>query len=403
MILVTGATGNVGKLVVKALVGEGAKVRALARNEQKANDLFGGLEVEIVRGDFDDPASIRRAVTDVEAIFLLCPVHRRQAQWNRTVIDAALNAGIEHIVRFSGITARPDALSELQRLHAVSDQDLMSSGMRYTILQSNSFYQNLFWSAGLIRAKGRFELPMGHARQSLVDLEDLVTVAVHALLGKEMPSQVLVVTGPEALSYHDVADRLSQVIGSPVKYEPVAWQFARDAMISAGMPEWNATVVVDFRRMVAAGECAEITDVVKAITQREPRQFDLFAEKYKNEFLPVAQVAATAAPRDARYHFLDHLATVLRDEPHRTAGMTATYQFVISGQRGGNFYVRIVDGIVEVGEGYQDDNHITIKMADEDYIAMATKEKSGPELFMSGKMKVSGDPMLGMKAEKIFG
>lgn len=105
--------------------------------------------------------------------------------------------------------------------------------------------------------------------------------------------------------------------------------------------------------------------------------------------------------RSARDCFA-HLARMLESEPHRTAGVTATYQFEIDGPRGGNFYVEIINGDAKVGEGSHGNPSVTIGMIDDDYIAMCTKQISGSELFIMGRMRVRGDASLGMKAEKMF-
>jgi uncharacterized protein YbjT (DUF2867 family)/putative sterol carrier protein len=390
--------------VIQALLDAGAPVRAMVRNESKARSLFGGTALEIVHGEFSDPAAVKRAFAGIERVFLLCPVHKLQVDWNYDLIGAAKRAGVRHVVRFSGIGARADALSELQRMHAVSDRALIDSGIGYTILQSNSFYQNLFWSAGLIKAKGIFQLPMSDARQSLVDLADTAAVAACALLDDKPANAVHVITGPEALSYYDVADTISHVTGAAVEYRPISWQEARDGMIRAGMPEWNAGVVVDFRRMVANGECSVVTRVVEQVTGRKPIPFEDFIGSNVEAFRPHIQAKpdpSASEGKTARDHFHE-LGEVLENEPHRTAGMTATYQFEIAGSRGGSFYVQIVDGKATVREGVAEDPNITIGMLDDDYIAMASKQISGPELFMMGKMKVKGDATLGMKAEKMF-
>ncbi len=96
------------------------------------------------------------------------------------------------------------------------------------------------------------------------------------------------------------------------------------------------------------------------------------------------------------------LAKLLECEPQRTAGVTATYQFEIDGPKGGNFYVEIINGRAHVGEGIRPAASITIGMSDDDYIAMSSKQISGSELFMMGRMRVRGDASLGMKAERMF-
>ena len=268
MILVIGATGTNGREVVQRLAGAGHRVRALVRNPAKADGLR-LANIELAQGDLDDPASLDRAFGGVSRAFVVTAVDQRAVGWFRNAFDAAKRAGTPHVVKFSGLGAGV-ADSELLRQHAESDAMLQSSGLPYTMLRPNSFFQNMLWSAGTIKEHGAFYLPMRDGRQSLVDVRDIAAVAVKVLTEQGHEGQVYEITGPESLSYADVAATLSWVRGKPVKYVDVPPEAARESMLKAGMPKWNAEAVTELYGAFATGQFGYTTDTVERITGQPP-------------------------------------------------------------------------------------------------------------------------------------
>jgi uncharacterized protein YbjT (DUF2867 family) len=283
MILVVGATGTNGREVVRRLVAAGQRVRAMVRNLSKAADLP-SENVELVQGDLESPGSLDAALAGVERAFFVSAVDRRYIGWFGNLLAAAQRSGSPHIVKFSGMGARTDSPAEILRQHGETDEALIDSGLRYTILRPNSFYQNMLWSAGTIKDHGVFYLPMGNARQSLVDVRDIAAVSVQALTGTGHEGKTYDITGPESLSYHEVADKLSAVLGRSIRYVDVTPEIALDSMLKAGMPEWNARAVTELYGIFAAGEAAGTTDTVQQITGRAPIAFDQFARDYSVAF-----------------------------------------------------------------------------------------------------------------------
>src|ERR1043166_8543812 len=136
MILITGATGTNGRELIQQLTIAGQRVRAMVRDPKKATELQGN-NVEIVAGDFSNPASVEDALRGAEKAFLLTPVAEGFADWQRNFIAAAQRAKIRHLVKFSGMGATRDSGSELMRMHAETDELLRKSGVPFTILQPN--------------------------------------------------------------------------------------------------------------------------------------------------------------------------------------------------------------------------------------------------------------------------
>jgi len=283
MRLVVGATGTNGREVVQQLAREGVAVRALVRNVEKAADLS-GPNVTLAQGDLDNPPSLDAALAGVERALFIAPVDARYVGWFRTFLDAALRARTPHIVKFSGMTADPESPSEILRQHGETDRMLAESGLGYTILRPNSFYQNMLWSSRSIRQQGAFYSPSKGARQSLVDVRDIAAVAVRALTADGHLGQTYELTGPESLSYHDVAATLSRVLDKPVQYVDVPPDAARQSMLQAGLPEWNATAVVELLTHFITGAGARTTDTIERLTGAKPVSFEQFARDHAAAF-----------------------------------------------------------------------------------------------------------------------
>jgi uncharacterized protein YbjT (DUF2867 family) len=283
MILVVGATGTNGREVVQQLVAGGAKVRAMVRNPSRAPDLATG-SVEVVAGDLDQPSTLAETLKGVDRAFFVSGVDPRYPQFFRNFLGAAVQSGSPQIVKLSGLGADRESSVELLRQHGQTDDDLAASGLRFTILRPNSFFQNLLWSVGTIKDHGAFYLPVGSARQSLVDVRDIAAVAALALTSAGHQGKIYEITGPRSLTYGEVAEALSSVLGKPVRYVDVPPAAALEAMLSAGTPEWNARAVVELYGEFAAGHAAQTTDTVERLLGRPPLTIEQFARDHASAF-----------------------------------------------------------------------------------------------------------------------
>lgn len=278
-ILVTGATGTTGAEVVRQLTAAGHTVRVLVHNAEAAKKLP-QKNVEIAKGDYDDAANLAQAFKGIESVYALTPVNPKQVVWMRDLIDAAKRAGVKRFVKQSGMTAGPDSPSALIRDHGQSDDYLRKSGLSYTILRPNSFMQNLFWSIDSIKHQGAFYQPTGEAKQSVIDVADVAAVAVKALTEKGHENKIYALTGPESLTYHQMAEKIGRVIGKPVRYVPVPPEAAEKSMTDSGMPAWLAHNVAEFFGSVATGAYAGTTGDVERVLGRPPTTFDQFIARH---------------------------------------------------------------------------------------------------------------------------
>ena len=285
MILITGATGNNGRELVRQLAAAGQHVRALVRNPAKAAELK-DPNVELAVGDFDQPATLDAALRGVEKAFLLTPVAEHFVEWQRAFIEAAQRAEVKHLVKFSGMGADSNVKAELLRLHNETDNLLRKSGVPFTILQPNSFHQNILSSADTIKTQGAFYWPLKNAAQSTVDIRDVNAIAARVFTSPGHEGNTYVITGPEALTFQQAAEKLSAVLGRDIQYVDVPLSAAADGMRKSGMPEWNVHAVSELLGYFASGAAAAVTDSVPRLLGRPAISFEQFVQDHRAAFLP---------------------------------------------------------------------------------------------------------------------
>jgi len=284
MILITGATGNNGQELVRQLTALGQRVRAFVRNPAEAAHLKRS-NIELAVGDFDQSETLDVALQGVEKAFLLTPVAERSVHWQTTFIEAARRARVKHVVKFSGIGADSRTAPELLRLHGETDDRLRSSGVPFTILRPNSFHQNILSSADSIKAQGVFYLPLRNAAQSTVDIRDISAVAAKIFTSSGHEGKTYVITGPEALTFHQVAEKLSSVLGRNIHYVDVPLSAAADGMRKSGMAEWDIRAVTELLGYFATGAAATVTDTIPRLLGRPAISFEQFTKDQRAAFL----------------------------------------------------------------------------------------------------------------------
>jgi len=282
-VLVTGAAGNVGGHVVRELRARGASVRAFVRDPGRATERF-GPDVEPAVGDLDDPATVRRAMRGVDAVFVTTANGPRQVAQECTVVDAAAAAWVRRIVKLSAIGAEPGSPAPFADAHGRIEQHLAASAVPSVVLRSGFFMSNLLADAAMIRATGRLVAPAAGARIAMVDPRDVASVAATVLLGDRHDGRTYRLTGPVAVTYADLAASLSNVTGRPVTFVPVPDDVARAGMLGAGLPEWLADALVALYGRLRAGVAAEVTADVQRLTGRAPRTFADFARDHAAAF-----------------------------------------------------------------------------------------------------------------------
>lgn len=278
MIVVTGATGQIGSEVVRQLAEKGEKVRPLIRDPKKAAPLS-HENVMFVMGDLSDPKSLDAAFKGAKKLFLLSNGDPKQVELQHNAIEAAKRAGIEHVVKLSAMGASKETPVNLGRWHAQTEEELKQSGMKWTILQPHYFMQNMVMMAGSIKGQGTLYAPLKDGKIAMVDVRDIAAMAVATLTEPGHEGQTYVITGGEALSFEEAARQLGEATGKPVKYVDIPPEDARKAMLGMGMPEWMVNDMMALYGFFAAGHGAATTDVVQKVGKAPPRTFAQFAKE----------------------------------------------------------------------------------------------------------------------------
>jgi uncharacterized protein YbjT (DUF2867 family) len=284
MILVTGATGTVGRELVKQLAAKGVPVRALARSPQKAADLS-AANVEIVTGDLSDAASLDTALRGVDRVFLNSSADPQMGQLQGNAIGAATRAGVQHLVKMSAMGTSPDSPIGITRWHAEIEKMASRSGITCTFLHPTFFMQNLLMYATSIKAEGVFHATNRDGKAAMVDARDIATVAAAVLTEDAHGGKTYPITGPTAFSYGDAAAILSEALGKPVLYVDVPPDAARQQLLGAGMPEWLVDDLLKLSEVFAGGHAAKVLTTVRDVAKVEPRDFSEFAGDYASVFM----------------------------------------------------------------------------------------------------------------------
>ncbi|MGW0878986.1 NAD(P)H-binding protein [Streptomyces sp. NPDC002671] len=286
MIVVTGATGTVGSQVVRGLRERGEAVRALVR--AKTAPPAGWDEgVERVVADFADPDSLDAALAGADAVYLLVAVHPEMDGHERNVIDAAVRGGRSPRIVLhgaAGLEQRPDGV-RFVGAHVAGLDHLKASGLPWTVLAPNGFFQNFLGMADAVRS-GTLAVPGGAGAVSYVDARDVAAAAVEVLTTEGHEGSVYTLTGPAALTHAEIAARLGTAAGREVAYASPAPEAALAGMLGAGWDPWRAEGMVELYGLYAAGRAAAVSPDVEKLTGRPARSFAEFATEFAAGFRP---------------------------------------------------------------------------------------------------------------------
>ncbi|MEV5527639.1 NmrA family NAD(P)-binding protein [Streptomyces prunicolor] len=269
MILVTGASGNVGSEAARLLGAQHQPTRALVRDAARAPR----ADVEIVTGDFERPDTLDAAMRGIETVILVSPAIPAQ---EIAVIASAVREGVRHIIKITS-KASDDSPVERRRGQARIEAYLETSGLSYTLLRANAYMQNLLALAPMIKQSDRFVMSAGGGQVGMIDTRDVAaTAATVAAEATVHAGRTYWLTGPDLITYNDVAKELSDALGYEIEYRRTTPAEHRAAMIQAGLPETVATSNAQAFGLIAEGDAAWLSDEVAAITGAAPRSLRTF-------------------------------------------------------------------------------------------------------------------------------
>ena len=231
-VLVTGATGNVASILIPTLLQSGQQVRALVHEELKAQPLR-DAGAEVVIGDLDRPETLDAAVAGVDKIYLLTDNRPNGGQHGINLIDAVKRSGGRpHIVRHGMFG---DSRSRIHSLHDQVEAALAESGLPVTTLRPTFFMQNTLAGAQTVASAGQLYFAMDDAKLAMIDIRDIAECAAAVLTSDDHVGESYVLTGPQAVSFHDVANALSGALDKPVTYISVPNEAVVQSMTEMGL------------------------------------------------------------------------------------------------------------------------------------------------------------------------
>jgi uncharacterized protein YbjT (DUF2867 family) len=280
-ILVTGGTGAVGSILVKALMDKGAEVTVMTSNSDKIADLPNG--VGGVVANFNNSESIETAFSGYDSLFLLNTVSPQESSQGLAGVEAAKKSGIKKIVYMSVFH-----VEELKNIpHFGSkipiEDAVINSGIPFVILRPNNFFQNDYWFVEVIKDYKTYPQPMGRKGTTRVDIRDIADAAVKALTSSDFDNNIYPINGPEQLKGEDMARVFSDVLGEDIGFmgnDLEAWGKANEAFMPKEMIE---DMQIMYKHFDEKGFSANDEDMKKQkeILGDEPRNFADFAREMK--------------------------------------------------------------------------------------------------------------------------
>ena len=286
MILITGATGRTGGQTARDLAARGVPVRALVRDAAKAAPLA-AAGVELAIGDAGDAASVRAALRGVRKVAVILPNGERQLEFEKQLVDLAAEARVAHIVKISSMESLPTAHNPTHRMHWESEAHIRATGIPWTMVRPSFYMQNFLANAYTIKTEGRFYYPFGDTgAATLADSRDAGAFAAHCLSTSGHEGQSYDVTGPDKLTFHEVAETFSRELGRKVEYvpqDPAAYKAHLGRFLAS---RWHLDAVCGIFAEIAAGYVVDPTDTFQRVLGRPATTLAQFVREHRAVFTP---------------------------------------------------------------------------------------------------------------------
>ncbi|MCH2144087.1 MAG: NAD(P)H-binding protein [Phycisphaerales bacterium] len=286
-ILVIGATGLFGSRLCPILAGSGHHVLAMTRSPETAKDLT-AFDITGVVGDLDDPETLREHMMLSDRVFIASPIHPELGRREADAIRMAEACGVEQVVKIHGAVRHDDDL--LERQHEIAINALRESNLHWTLISPQTVMEtNLLAQMESIQYLGQMIGAAGDGRVGMVAAEDCAEAAAVALTCDPplLDERDLVITGPESLTYEEIAGLLSEVIGRRIQYTDFEEQEFRQLLVDFGMPEEDIElqVLCHFREM-RRGHAGLVTDTFEWLTGSRPLSVREWAHEHRRAFIP---------------------------------------------------------------------------------------------------------------------
>ncbi len=282
MILVTGATGNIGSELVEQLVRKGEALRVVTRDPKKVAHL--DARIERVIGDLSEEETIKRAVKGVDSIFMFPLLYDQNHKSNRALLKSAKEAGVAKVVMLSSMgAARAD--NEIGRLHREKEELVESSGIPWTLLRPGSFMTNTYQWLPMIKHQNKVFNPTGDGKVAPISPRDIAAVAVTALTNEGHDGKIYELTGPELLSAREQVAELAKATGIKIECVDVPVGAAADQARKGGVPDFVVDGLTKLWEHIKEGRSARKTEEVEKLTGQAGETFKQWCEKHRDAFL----------------------------------------------------------------------------------------------------------------------
>jgi uncharacterized protein YbjT (DUF2867 family) len=278
--LLTGITGKTGGAIANSLLARNVNFRALVRDKDKARG-YADKGVELVTGDLANPESVAAAMAGCDTAVLILPNSKEQEAMELAFIDTAEKSGIRHIIKLSSPEAVRGTTSPIPLAHIAAEDAIMASGMNWTLIRPSFFMQNLIGSINGAKATGKISMPMGDGTVAPTDVADAGEFFAEVLTNPEPHyGRCYDVTGPEVLTFTQIAEQCSEVFGKEIVYEhadPAEFQQKMRPFLTS---DWHSDAVRTLFAEIADDTTpGEVTDWFRKVVGREPGSLRQFLQK----------------------------------------------------------------------------------------------------------------------------
>jgi (4-alkanoyl-5-oxo-2,5-dihydrofuran-3-yl)methyl phosphate reductase len=279
MILITGATGNIGKELTPLLFKAGETLRVLVRDEKKVAHL--DPRIERAAGDLSASDTLLSAMRDVDSIFLVT----FETHHDINVIEAAKRAGVQRIVKLSTLEATAHKI-KVGKWHYEREELIRASGLDYTFLRPGMFMSNTIeWWAESIKGQGSVYFPGGKkGRVAPIDPHDIASVAACTLTQPGHTGKVYELTGSELFTIGEMVQVISKVLGKPIQYMDIPPIAAKLFMLKTGMNKILVNALMEMLGSLRRDEGAIVTNTVEYVTGRRPGTFGTWCREHIEAF-----------------------------------------------------------------------------------------------------------------------
>ena len=281
MILLTGATGKTGSATAIELSNLKVPFRALIRSEEKRDEIE-ALGGEVIIGSAENRETIDQAMMGIEKLLIILPNCENQLEMEMQLVDSAKAEGVKQIVYMSSVEADEECTSPIPKLHWDTEVYIKDSGLQWTMIKPNFYMQNFIGSAKTIVEQNKFFLPMSDGKTGMIDTRDVGKVIAKVLSEEGHEGQSYQITGPETLSFYNVAEKFSSVLKREVLYVDMPMDAYKNILSQFLTNQWHLDSVIDLFAGIAEGGIEYKTDTFEELIGTPPRSLEDFIEEHRS-------------------------------------------------------------------------------------------------------------------------